>query len=63
MSKTEKFEIYKDAAGQYRWRLRAANGETVAVSEAYRSKQGANNSAHSMPRWCSETPVVDFTNE
>ena len=26
------YEIYKDGQGQYRWRLRAANGEIVADS-------------------------------
>ena len=28
-----RFEIYKDRAGEYRWRLRARNGELMAVSE------------------------------
>lgn len=37
------FEIYKDAAGKYRWRLRAPNGEIVAVSEAYESIAGCEN--------------------
>jgi uncharacterized protein YegP (UPF0339 family) len=33
------FEIYEDAAGGWRWRLRAANGRTVADgSEAYVSE-------------------------
>lgn len=27
------FEIYADRAGEYRWRLRARNGELMAVSE------------------------------
>jgi uncharacterized protein len=27
-----KFEIYKDAAGEWRWRLKARNGEIVGVS-------------------------------
>ena len=33
-----KFEMYKDSSGQYRWRLKAANGEKIASGEAYRNK-------------------------
>ena len=33
-----KFEIYKDANGKFRWRLKAPNGEIIAASEAYESK-------------------------
>lgn len=34
-----KFTVYKDAAGQFRWRLRAANGRIIAdSSEGYLSK-------------------------
>jgi uncharacterized protein YegP (UPF0339 family) len=36
-----KFEVYKDKAGKYRWRLKAGNGEVVAVGEAYESKAKA----------------------
>ena len=34
------FEWYKDKAGKYRFRLKAANGEIIATSEAYSSKEG-----------------------
>ena len=35
------FEIYEDASGGWRWRLRAANGELVAISEqGFSSKSG-----------------------
>jgi uncharacterized protein YegP (UPF0339 family) len=37
------FETYKDKAGEYRFRLKAANGEVVAVGEGYSSKQGSLN--------------------
>ena len=32
------FEWYKDKVGKFRFRLKAANGETIATSEAYSSK-------------------------
>lgn len=34
------FEIYQDAKGEYRWRLKAGNHEVVATGEAYKTKQG-----------------------
>ena len=34
-----KFTIYKDSKGEFRWRLTAANGKTVADSgEGYKNK-------------------------
>ena len=35
-----KFEVYKDKAGEWRWRLRASNGRIIADSgEGYNNKQ------------------------
>jgi uncharacterized protein YegP (UPF0339 family) len=45
-----KFEIYKDKAGEYRFRLKAGNGETVLVSEGYSSKAGATNGCESVKK-------------
>jgi uncharacterized protein len=39
-----KFELYRDRIGGYRWRLKASNGEIVAVSESYVSLYGARQS-------------------
>jgi uncharacterized protein YegP (UPF0339 family) len=36
-----KFEIYEGARGELRFRLRAGNGEIVATSESYPTKDGA----------------------
>lgn len=34
-----RFEVYKDEAGEWRWRLKATNGETVANSgEGYKNR-------------------------
>lgn len=39
-------EIYRDAAGEYRWRAKAGNGETVADSgEGYVDHHGAGRAA------------------
>lgn len=32
------FEWYCDKSGKFRFRLKAANGEIIAVSEAYKAK-------------------------
>lgn len=35
----ERFEIYKDKKDEWRFRLRAPNGEIIAASEGYHNKQ------------------------
>ncbi len=60
MNKT-KFVIYKDTAGYYRWRLVAGNGEKVAASEAYTSKQNAINSADRVRKIAWDAVIVDST--
>lgn len=44
------FQIYQDRGGQYRWRLKASNGEIVAVSEAYTTLYNAKRSAELIKR-------------
>ena len=34
------FELYKDKAGKFRFRLRAKNGEIICASQGYASKSG-----------------------
>lgn len=42
MSKQLKFDIYEDDGGEWRWRLKAANGRKISDSaEGYTSKAGA----------------------
>ena len=43
-----KFELYKDKSGQFRFRLKASNGEIIAVSESYTTKSGAENGIQSV---------------
>ena len=35
-----KFEIFSDKVDEYRFRLKAGNGEIIAVSEGYKAKDG-----------------------
>ena len=43
-----KFEMYQDKAGAYRFRLKARNGEIIAVSESYTAKAGCLNGIESV---------------
>lgn len=63
MGQNERFEVYKDAQKQYRWRLKGGNGEIVATSEAYTTKANANRSVNAMPAWTTNTPIHDLTGE
>ena len=45
---TGKFEIMKDAAGRFRWRLRGSNGEIILNGQPYESKQGAERGIESV---------------
>jgi len=37
------FEIYKDNAGEFRFRLKAGNGQNILASEGYTSKDACEN--------------------
>ena len=43
-----KFELYKDKAGEYRFRLKARNGQIIAASEGYTAKAGCLNGIESV---------------
>lgn len=47
-----KFELYSDKAGKFRFRLKAGNGEVIAVGEAYESKAAALNADRFDPAQC-----------
>lgn len=38
-----KFELYQDKAGEFRFRLKAGNGEIILASEGYKQKSSAEN--------------------
>lgn len=56
-----KFELYKDAGGKFRFRLKAGNGEIIAVGEAYESKTSAQNGIDSVKKNAPDAPIVDLT--
>jgi uncharacterized protein YegP (UPF0339 family) len=54
-----KFELYTDKSGEYRFRLKAGNGEVIAVSEGYSSKSAALNGIDSVRRNAADAEVVE----
>ena len=56
--KHPKFEVYQDNAGEYRFRLKARNGEIIAVSEGYKTKPSCLNGIDSVKKNAPESPVV-----
>ena len=43
-----KFEIYKDKAGEFRFRLKAGNGQNILASEGYKAKTSCKNGIESV---------------
>ena len=46
--KNPKYEIYKDNAGEYRFRLKALNGQIIAISQGYKEKDGCKKGIESV---------------
>ena len=45
-----KFELYTDKAGEFRFRLKAGNGENILASEGYKQKSSAENGIASVQK-------------
>lgn len=56
-----KFEIFKGTNGQFYFRLKAENGEIIASSEGYTSKQGAQSGVAAVRRCAPGAQLVDLT--
>ena len=52
-----KFEVYQDKAGEFRFRLKARNGEIIAVSEGYKAKASCMNGIESVRKNAPDAPV------
>ena len=54
-----KFEWYQDKAGKFRFRLKASNGQVIAVGEAYESKAACLNGIESVRKNAADAAVVE----
>lgn len=57
--KHPKFEIYADKAGEFRFRLKATNGQIIAVSEGYQAMAGCRNGIESVKKNAPDAPIVE----
>ena len=55
------FELYEDKAGKFRFRLKASNGQVIAVGEDYETKAAALNGIASVQKNAPDAKVVDQT--
>ena len=54
-----KFEIYKDKGGDYRFRLKASNGQVIASGQGYKSKASCLNGIESIKKNAPEAPIEE----
>lgn len=55
-----KFELYKSPNGEYRWRLKASNGQVIATGgEGYKTRAGAQGGIDAVKRAAASAPVED----
>ena len=54
-----KFEWFKDKAGKFRFRLKAANGEIIAVGEGYNTKEACTNGIESVKKNAPIAKIVE----
>ena len=57
--KNPKFEVYTDKAGEFRFRLTASNGQTIAVSEGYTAHANCLNGIESVKENAPDAEVVN----
>ncbi len=53
------FEIYQDKKGEFRFRLKASNGEIIGQGEAYNSKSGCMKGMESIKKNASDSKTVE----
>ncbi len=53
------FEVYKDAAGKFRFRLKASNGQVIASGQGYESKESCLNGIASVQKNAPGAKVVE----
>ena len=57
--KHPKFEVYQDKAGEFRFRLKATNGQVIAVGEGYKALASCLNGVESVQKNAPDAPVVE----
>lgn len=56
-----KFEVYTDKAGDYRFRLKATNGQVIATGQGYKSKASCLEGIASIKKNAESADIVEVT--
>ena len=59
VQKHPKFEIYADKAGEFRFRLKATNGQVIAVSEGYKAMASCVNGVESVKKNAVDAEIIE----
>lgn len=57
--KNPKFEVYKDKAGEFRFRLKATNGQIIATGEGYKALAGCMNGIESVKKNAADAEITE----
>ena len=57
--KNPKYEVYTDKKGEFRFRLKASNGEIIATGEGYKAKAGCMNGIESIKKNAPDAEIVE----
>ncbi len=57
--KNPKFEVYQDKKGEFRFRLKAKNGQIIATGEGYKAKASCKNGIESIKKNAVDAKVVE----
>jgi len=58
-AKHPKFEVYEDKGGEFRFRLKATNGQVIAVSEGYKAMASCLNGVESVQKNAPDAEIVE----
>jgi uncharacterized protein YegP (UPF0339 family) len=56
-----KFQVFKDKKGEFRFRFKASNGETMFASEGYKAKASAMSAIESIRKHAPAASVEEET--
>lgn len=63
VEKNPKFEVYTDKSGEFRFRLKASNGQIIAVSEGYAKKPSCLNGIESVRKNVVDAEIIEPEDE
>ena len=55
-----KFELYKDKKGEFRFRLKASNGQVIAIGEGYTTKSACLNGIDSIKKNAPTAEIIEL---